>query len=47
MGVELGLQGLDRITAPDVTPEMRAHAIARISREYDAHLLLDILGLGE
>lgn len=47
MGVELGLQGLDRITAPNITTEMRQHAIARISREYDAELLMSILGLGE
>ena len=41
------LQGLDDIPAPRITDEMRANAISRINREYDAPLLKDILGLGE
>lgn len=47
MGGILGMEGLDSIHAPRITDEMRANAIARVSREIDAPLLLDILGLGE
>ena len=47
MGGILGMEGLDSIHAPAITDELRAFAIARISREIDAPLLMDILGLGE
>jgi len=47
MGGILGMEGLDSIHAPVITPEMRADAIARISRERDAQLLIEMLGLGE
>ena len=41
------LQGLDDIPAPRITPELRQYAIARVMRECDSELLMDILGLGE
>ena len=47
MGGIQGMEGLDSIMPPPITPDMRANAIARISREIDAPLLLDMLGLGE
>jgi hypothetical protein len=35
------------LTAPRITPELRQYAIARVMRECDSELLMDILGLGE
>ena len=47
MGGIQGMEGLDSIMPPQITPDMRECAITRVMRECDAPLLLDILGLGE